>query len=223
MVDIVLKMHYKVHFVEVLVKDTDRTLIIDVYNDMIDAVEEENIEWPENLSLAYSFNSRSVRLRSDNDLMEMFQRLEGKKVIDLCVGFEAKPCHALLMAREFRSYAKNGNVDEVEGTLERKKQGKTRAKLPVKRPISTPSNEVIVISPRKSGRLNTWQGSQHTPPAVGSDEPIEHPSPAHLSTPPTNNAVISPRRSVRMDTSQVPKTSPAAVVSVQPNQPASSV
>ncbi|KAK9715257.1 hypothetical protein RND81_06G153300 [Saponaria officinalis] len=125
MEDVVLKMHYKVHFVEVLIEDTDRTLIIDVYNDMLDAVEEENIVgWPENPSLAYTFKSKSVRLSDDNDLMEMFRRLEGKKEIDLWIGSDAKPCHALLMAREARSYAEKDDVDAVEVTLESKKQGK---------------------------------------------------------------------------------------------------
>ncbi|KAK9673670.1 hypothetical protein RND81_12G182300 [Saponaria officinalis] len=261
----VLKMHYKIHMVEVLVEDTDRTLIIDVYNDMFDAVEEGGIEWPENPSLAYSFKSKSVRLRDDQDLLEMFERFEGKQVIDLWVGSEAKPCHSLLMTREVRSYTENDGVDKgeviVQPTQESKNQGKPRAKLPVQRPIrkdvpkavvvsvkppaspvqllnpshedvvvsvettqpaSTPSNAVAVISPRRSGRLNRTQGSQHTPPVVGSVQPIEHPSPAHVSSPPIEHpSPTCSRRSLRLDTSQVSKPTSAHAVSVQPNQPVS--
>ncbi|KAK9688693.1 hypothetical protein RND81_09G004400 [Saponaria officinalis] len=245
----VLKMHYKIHMVEVLVEDTDRTLIIDVYNDMFDAVKESDIEWPENPSLAYSFKSKSMRLRDDQDLLEMFERFEGKQVIDLWDGSEAKPCHALLMAREVRSYTENDGVDKaeviVQPTQESKNQGKPRAKLPIQRPVrkdvakadvvsveppaspvqllnpshedvvvsvqttqpaSTPSNAVAVISPRRSGRLNRMQGSQHTPPAVGSVQPIEHPSPAHVSSLPIEHpSPTCSRRSLRLDTSQASK------------------
>ncbi|KAK9756788.1 hypothetical protein RND81_01G121200 [Saponaria officinalis] len=142
--------------VDVLVEDTDRTLIIDVYNDMFDAVKEADIEWPENPSLAYSFKSKSVRLRDDRDLLEMFERFEGKQVIDLWVGSEAKPCHALLMAREVRSYTENDGVEKDEvivlPTQESKNQGKPRAKLLVQRPVlkDVPKAAVVSVEPPAS-------------------------------------------------------------------------
>ncbi|KAK9682115.1 hypothetical protein RND81_10G051600 [Saponaria officinalis] len=284
MEDVVLKMHYKIHFFEVLIEDTDKTLIIDVYNDILDAVEEEKIVgWPENPSLAYSFKSKSVRLSDDNDLMKMFRRLEGKTEIDLWVGSDAKPFHALLMAREVRSYAEKDDVDAVEVTLESKKQGKEvtleskkqgkpRAKLPIRKPAPKPvpkpspkplpkpapkpvielapkpvpkhAREVGVVSPRRSARVNANQAPKPTSTDLGYVEPDEPASPAQLRTPSADNAVVSPRTSVKVnsnqspkpisidlgyvepdtpakekDTSQAPERTSPAVVSTEPNQP----
>ncbi|KAK9697729.1 hypothetical protein RND81_08G057000 [Saponaria officinalis] len=259
MEDVVLKMHYKLHFVEVLIEDTDKTLIMDVYNDMLDAVEEENIlGWPENPYLAYSFNSKLVQLRDDNDLMEMFRRLEGKTEIDIRVGSDAKPCHALLMAREVRSYAEKDDVDAVEG--------KPRAKLPIRtpalkpvpkpspklvpkpapkpipepapkpvtepapKPVPEPAREGGIVSPRRSARVNANQAPKHTSTDLGYVAPDEPTLPAQLRTSFAGNAVISPRTSVKVnsnpktptkekDTSQAPERTSPAVVSTEPNQP----
>ncbi|KAK9664617.1 hypothetical protein RND81_14G056500 [Saponaria officinalis] len=224
MKDVVLKMHYKLHFVEVLIEDTDKTLIIDVYNDMLDAVEEENIVgWPENPSLAYSFKSKSVRLRDDNDLMEMFRRLEGKTEIDMWVGSDAKPCHALLMAREVRSYAEKDDVDAVEVTLESKKQGKKvtleskkqgkpRAKLPIRTPALKPV-------PKPSPKLVPKPAPKPVPEPA--PKPVTEPAPKPVPEPAREDGVVSPRRSARVNANQAPKHTSTDLGYVAPDEPAS--
>ncbi|KAH9620048.1 hypothetical protein KSS87_016890 [Heliosperma pusillum] len=182
MENIVLKLHYRANFVELLIEDTDRILLIDVYNDMFDEVEADKIEWPENPSLAYSYKMESVLLRNDNDLLEMFNRLGGKKIIDLWVGSEVDPCQVLVLARQLRGNGANVENSEVVGaTIEKEKPGTIREKLPCRRSVLKPQPEpagvyeasesfidpivevndkaptVCLLTPRRSSRLNKTQ------------------------------------------------------------------
>lgn len=160
MENVQLKLHYKVYFVEVLVEDTDRSLLIDIYNEMFDEVEAQKIEWPTNPSLMYSYNSRSVLLREDCDLLEMFNRLGSKKTIDLWVGDEAEPCHVLVMARQVRSYSNKEKVEMVEVNLEKGKQGQRREKLPFRRSLSNSPPKCVLKPSVETANLGDIEESE---------------------------------------------------------------
>ncbi|KAK9733693.1 hypothetical protein RND81_04G085100 [Saponaria officinalis] len=113
MENIVLKMHFKGACVDVKVDDTDRCVLIDVINDFVDEAEKRGVILPKSPSFKYCYDMRYISLIDDNTLLEMFKRFEGKKTIDIWIGFDVKPSTVLLMARKVRDQSTAG-VDEIQ-------------------------------------------------------------------------------------------------------------
>ncbi|KAL9235998.1 hypothetical protein vseg_010714 [Gypsophila vaccaria] len=114
MENVVLKMHYMSRFVNVKVDDTDQSQLIDVINDLYDEADSQGFSLPNHPSLSYTYEGKSIYLRDDKGLLEMYRRCNGNKVIDIRIGSDTTPCNVLLMARQVRVDNNDSGLGKIE-------------------------------------------------------------------------------------------------------------
>ena len=72
-----MKMNYRDKYVVVRIEDTDKTLLIDVINDLYEEVEKTGMSMPDHPVLTYCYKEESHELNNDKDLMTMISRVGG--------------------------------------------------------------------------------------------------------------------------------------------------
>ncbi|KAH9626339.1 hypothetical protein KSS87_000571 [Heliosperma pusillum] len=208
MENVVLKMNYRGESFDVRVDDTDRVLLIDVLNDMVDEAEKQGKPLPTNPILTYSYMMKSVEIKDDRMLMEMFSRWKEKRVFNIYVGTQIYPSHALLMARKVRANKKTDNAgntdddvnigdlnnDDVSGVHI---MDKGKGKLQVRRaPKAIPTHVTSQLTLRRSPRKIATQSSQveSCPNTSNSPATERFTQPTHVA----ENLTLPRRRSLRL-------------------------
>ncbi|KAK9757045.1 hypothetical protein RND81_01G136800 [Saponaria officinalis] len=203
MENILLKMHLEDHVVTVKIDDTDKSLLIDVINDLYDEAEQNNVHLPTHPSLWYTLNKKFVCLEDDNGLMEMFTRFNGKKEIDIWIGAATTPSNVLMLARK----VKQNNSQGVEPTGGADLLGKTclveqtggvaRVSLLYYNGSKDRKKLLVNSPPRKSVRISQHDTSSLVSPDTNVRLTQSQQSTDINSPTPLNSA---PRRSLRANT-----------------------
>ncbi|KAK9673516.1 hypothetical protein RND81_12G172300 [Saponaria officinalis] len=201
MENVKLKMNYGGQSFDVMVEDTDRILLLDVLNDMVDEAEKQGISLPTNPILTYNYLLKPVEITDNARLMEMFTRVAGRRIINIFIGSLSTPNDAWLMARQVVADTNVigdmsigdvtiGDVSVGDVTKELNVVNQGKGKLQVRRSKQTTPTLPLRRSPRKiATQLSQVQGPYPSPLTPQTEAPQNEAAPG-------NEKLTPPRRRV---------------------------
>ncbi|KAK9671980.1 hypothetical protein RND81_12G067400 [Saponaria officinalis] len=216
MENVKLKMNYGGQSFDVKVEDTDRVLLLDVLNDMVDEAEKQGISLPTNPILTYNYMLKPVEITDDGGLMKMFTRVAGRRIINIFIGSLSTPNDAWLMARQVVADMNVigdvsigdvtiGVVSVGDVTKELNVVNQGKGKLQVRRSKKTTPTLPLRRSPRKIATQSSQvQGPIPSPPTPQTEAPQNEAATVNEKpTPPRRRASKSTKDDQRF---KMPKT-----------------
>ena len=138
----------------VYIYDTDRSLLMDVINDLYAEAAKMEVALPKNPTLSYSFEMKSWELLDDNGLYQMFSRFEEEEVIDIWVEEGATPSTVLQLARGLH----NSQAEVTTPVRNVRQKQNVRRKAPIKSKSKSSQEQVT-----ETGPVLTSQNSRFSP------------------------------------------------------------